>query len=530
MKLNVFNRISIGLLMFWGSVQATDFITWTAPQMISELYQDSWLPYVATDNNNDDLCTWRQLDANSQRAVASSFDAAFAQWHPQADRLSKSVSAQGAYEQKIAMDGQGNAWAIWRQMSGLAKVIQVSRFDAQHGWWPISQSLTLSDTTKSAYYPVISMNQQGTALACWTWDTIVQARINSINTWSLAVNLSGTDAANPDCFINNAGFATVVWQRFAQEHYQIESASYVNGYWLPTVVLSDGTRNAYNPHVAMDDAGNAIAVWFESETTSTLRVYSSKRAVGSDWQSPEQLSDSSSMSAKFPQVGMNEQGNAIVLWEQYDGVNWHIASRTGSFASAWSPEIAISQLGHDAFDPHVVLNVYGSAIATWTFYDSQTIKRIQVARYDGKGKKWTNSLAQTLLSDPSHDSQSPSIACNPRSGHVVLAWQFFGCFNWSVSAVQGTQARPTIISARQELRRFPRSGYIANCMQWTAVDGAVSYEIYAADNTTLLATIPATDPLQFCDPAIVPCSVHTYYIYAIDAGGTYSDPAVVTIP
>ena len=402
MKLNVFNRISIGLLMFWGSVTATDFITWTAPQMISELYQDSWLPNVATDNSNDDLCTWRQLDANSQRAVAVGFEVALVQWQPTADRLSKSVCAQGAYEQSIAMDGQGNAWAIWRQMSGESKVIQVSRYEPSIGWWPIAQSLTLSDTKKDAYYPVISMNQQGTALACWTWDNIVQARINSINSWSLAVNLSGTDAAQTDCFINNAGFATVVWQRFAQQHYQIESASYVDGYWLPAVALSDGTRNAYNPHVAMDGDGNAIAVWFEQETTGTLHVYSSKRAVGSDWQTAEQLSDSRSISAKFPQVGMNEQGNAIVLWEQYDGVNWHIAARTGSFAqSTWNPEVAISQLGHDAFDPHLVLNMYGSAIATWTFYDSQTIKRIQVARYDGKGKKWTNSFAQTLLSDPS---------------------------------------------------------------------------------------------------------------------------------
>lgn len=489
------------------------------------------MPKVATDNNNDDLCIWRQLDANSQRATAIEFDAALGQWQTQANTLSKSVCSQGAYEQSIAMDGQGNAWAIWRQMSGATKVIQVSRFEPTIGWWPIAQSLTLSDTSQSAYYPVITMNKQGTALACWTWDNIVQARINNINSWGLTVNLSGTDAAQPDCFINNAGLATVVWQRFEQDNYQIESASYVNGTWLPTVVLSDGTRNAYNPHVAMDGQGNAIAVWFEQEITGTFLVYSSKKAVDSDWQLAEQLTDSTNSSAKFPQIGMNENGDAIILWEQYDGVYWRICGCNGSFAqTAWDPEIAISKVGHDAFDPHVILNVYGSALATWTFYDDQTIKRIQVARYDAKGKNWTNSFFQTLLSNPKHNCQSPQLAGNPISGNSVLAWQISEGFNWRVQVVRGMADRPTIISARQELHRFPRSGYIANCLQWTSVAGAVSYEIFGADNTTLLASIPATQPLKYCDVNIVPCSVHTYYIYAVDAQGTFSDPTVITIP
>ena len=531
MYLKIFNRATIIVLMLYSSASAIDFIAWTAPKTISEIHLNSWLPYVAIDGNNDVLCTWRQLNANSQRAVALGFDASFGQWQTGANILSKSVSAQGAYEQKIAMDGQGNAWAIWRQMSGAEKVIQVSRFQPSTGWWPIAQSLTLSDTTKSAYYPVISMNNDGTALACWTWDDIVQAAIANSSTWSVPVNLSGVDAAQVDCCINNAGLAIAVWHRFYIDHYQIESATYVDGSWQTFDVISSGSNNAYNPHVAMDGAGNAIVVWFEQEVTGTLRVYSSKKASGSFWQPAERLSDSSANSAKFPQVAMNEKGDAIILWEQYDGTNWHIAGRNGSFFQAdFNGEVAISQLGYDAFDPRVVLNVYGSAVATWTFYNAQTVKQIQVARYDAKSKTWTNTFSQALLSNPKHDSQSAKIAINPESGNLVVAWQIFEGFNWHVQSVLGEQASPGIIRARQEIHRFPLSGYVANCMQWIPVEGAVSYKIFGADNSTLLATIPATQPLRFCDVDVAPCSVMTYYIYAVSADGTFSDPAVLTIP
>lgn len=529
MNLKITNKITIVLLMFCGSLQAVDFINWTTPKTISPIHHDSWLPYVAIDNDNNDLCVWRFLNANSQRAAALWFDDATEQWQPAATFLSKSVSAQGAYEESVAMDGQGNAWAIWRQMSGLTKFIQVSRFEPETGWWPISQALTLSDTSKSAYYPVISMNQNGMAIACWTWDNIVQAAIANSSTWGASVTLSGTDAAQVGCFINNQGSATVVWQRFATDHYQIESASYANGVWEPFVVLSNDTNNAYNPQVAMDGEGNAIAVWYEQEITGSLSVYSSKKAVGSFWQTPVQLSPSSNSSAKFPQVAMNVNGNAMILWEQYDGSNWYIAGRNGSFAQAnFDPEVAISQAGHDAFDPRVVLNVFGSAIATWTFYDNQTVKRIQVARYDAKGKSWTNILNQTLLSDASN-AQSAKIAINPASDDLVVGWQIFEHFIWRVQVTMGTQARPTIICATQTFHRFPRFGTIVNSIKWTAVAGAVSYQIFDTDNTTLLATISALCPLKFSAYNIAPHSVHTYYVYAVAADGTYSDPAVVTI-
>jgi hypothetical protein len=86
-----------------------------------------------------------------------------------------------------------------------------------------------------------------------------------------------------------------------------------------------------------------------------------------------------------------------------------------------------------------------------------------------------------------------------------------------------------IVSARRECHRLPCRSYIADCITWKAIDGAAAYGIFGDDNKTLLATIPATCPLKFCNVHTTVSSSHTYYIYAIDATGMYSNPAVVII-
>lgn len=524
-KLSVKN-IAI-FLMVTGVLHAQDFVKWTDPLTISEIYRDSWLPQVAIDKQDNILCVWRLLNGNSQRTAALRYDASQGQWQTNATYVSKSVSSQGAYEQQLTMDGAGNAWAIWRLMSGIEKVIQVSRFEPSVGWFSIAQAMTLSDTTKDAYYPIVSSNTQGTTLACWTWDTQVQAALYDV--WSTPTTLSEQGAAQTSGVIDDRGYATVTWQRFDVDHYQIEVATYAHGIWSPAVVLSDSTHNAYNPQVAVNGQGDAIVVWFEDDN-GILRVYGSKRAVGADWQDSQLISAADAQLARFPQVVMNHDGNIIIMWEQYDGQNWRIATCAGLFSrSTWSTTTFVSAAGHDAFDPDIAIDQYGSALATWMFYDSQTIKRIQVARCDAKSKTWTSVSEQPLLSGASSDSQSPQIAYNSNSGQIVVAWQTFAGFNWSIQVVQGILQRPVIISARRECHRFPRRSYIADCITWKATNGAVAYAIFGDDNKTLLATIPATCPLKFCNAHTTVSASHTYYMYAVNAAGVYSNSAVVMI-
>jgi hypothetical protein len=75
----------------------------------------------------------------------------------------------------------------------------------------------------------------------------------------------------------------------------------------------------------MDDNGNAIITWYQSDGFKNQIFKSEYR--GGVWHHPSSLTDNISpdgQSASYPQVAMDNNGNAIITWEQLDGSNWQI--------------------------------------------------------------------------------------------------------------------------------------------------------------------------------------------------------------
>jgi hypothetical protein len=513
------------MLCFSCPLISSHFLYISDPQTISETYQDSWLPSVGIDSTGNGFCLWRALIGNSQRSVVKHFDMSSMKWDEEIQLLSRSIIFQGAYAQKIVLNEYGNAWAIWQQLSGDSKTILVSRFQKGTDWWSQNYALDLSDTTKDSYMPIIAMNNKGNAIASWMSDDRIYARLAFQSDWNDCVLLSDVIAAYPFCCINDNGICVVVWQRFVVDHYQIEAAYYNQGTWQANFVLSNGTRNAYNPKVAVDGQGNAIATWFE-DAEGILRIYISEKNNDEPWQASVCMSDTS-MTAKFPTISINQAGQAMLVWEQYNGEYWHIASRYKDLNGLWSDEVAISSIDSDAFDPQVMVDIYGNALATWTFYDDTTIKRIQISRYDAKSSQWLNTDLPLLLSDPHMDCQSSKIVLNSK-GNFIVAWQRMGEFIWNIQASYGMVQSPVVRSRARTLSRLPRVGMFSNVIEWFAMSDALYYEIYAADNVTLKARISGTC-LRYIDHCINPCETQVYFIYGVDNQGMYSMPAVVTI-
>lgn len=90
-------------------------------------------------------------------------------------------------------------------------------------------------------------------------------------------------------------------------------------YWrFPPANLSEMGENASGPQVAMDSAGNAIAVWYQRTGTNT--IIQASRFSGSSWSAVTDLS-APGQDALDPQVAMDSDGNAIAVWSRYDGTN-----------------------------------------------------------------------------------------------------------------------------------------------------------------------------------------------------------------
>jgi hypothetical protein len=89
---------------------------------------------------------------------------------------------------------------------------------------------------------------------------------------------------------------------------------------------SYGTRNP-NLAIAMDDAGNAIASWTQSDETNINLWAARFDRASSTWVTAEKIEDAP-LDALRPVVAMNGSGDNQVVWMQSDGFLNHIYAAT----------------------------------------------------------------------------------------------------------------------------------------------------------------------------------------------------------
>jgi hypothetical protein len=150
--------------------------------------------------------------------------------------------------------------------------------------------------------------------------------------------------------------------------------------WLAPKTLSPPIIN-FSPRVAVDTAGNALAVWIGQETGGDA-VEASYRPVGGSWSTPIPISSPGPSQYKCegclePQVAFDASGKCYVVWSYYNTTTGptpfrQIVMRTRSAAGVWGrfglvlsttklynehPRIAVSPSG----DVGVVWEVYNGS-------------------------------------------------------------------------------------------------------------------------------------------------------------------------
>ncbi len=96
----------------------------------------------------------------------------------------------------------------------------------------------------------------------------------------------------------------------------VHTASWTHPSGLTDNISPDGEK-AYIPKVAMDNNGNAVITWFQSDGAN-MQIFISEYRNGA-WTFPAALSDNISPNGedtRYPRVAMDDNGNAVVAWEQ----------------------------------------------------------------------------------------------------------------------------------------------------------------------------------------------------------------------
>jgi len=187
--------------------------------------------------------------------------------------------------------------------------------------------------------------------------------------WFAPGTLSDTskDSFNPDVAVDSSGRAVAVW---TSEGTIVSVYRQTGQAWGPRQTVSGVNVGGYQPKVALDPNGNAVAVWTEGVSINT-KVMASTRPSGGSWTSPVTIGSNGT----DPQVSVDPQGNAVAVWRgSGDDIRSAFRPAGGSFSNAQK----ISEPTAQAYEPAVAAEPNGEAVAVWTRFPG--IQQVQFAR------------------------------------------------------------------------------------------------------------------------------------------------------
>jgi hypothetical protein len=263
--------------------------------------------------------------------------------------------------------------------------------------------------------------------------------------WSPPDDLSaaGQDAQFAQIAVDADGNATAVWKRFNGTNDIIQSSTKpFGGIWQTTPDdLSVLGQNALSPQIAVDANGNATVVWQEFNGTNWV-IQSSTKPFGGIWQAtPDDLS-APGQDALLPQIAVDVNGNATAVWKRFNGTNDIIQSSTKLFGGIWqtTPD-DLSASGQNALLHQIAVDANGNATAVWL--------RNFIIQSSTKPFNETWQAVPDDLSAPGQTASEPQIAVDANGNATAVWWRFNGINNIIQSSTKpfgGTWQSPDDLS------------------------------------------------------------------------------------
>ncbi len=340
--------------------------------------------------------------------------------------LLETDNAGPAQNPQVAMDASGNAVAVWQQSDNFRTNIWANRYTPSGGWG--TATLIETDNAGSAQSPQAAVDGSGNAVAVWSQSdgtryTIRANRYTLSGGWGAATVIQSDNAGgahSPQVALDASGNAVAVWQQSDGTRYNIRANRYTpsGGWGTATVIESDDAGDAQGPQVAMDGSGNAIAVWYQSDGTRT-NIWANRYTPSGGWGTAAVIETDNAGDAQSPQVAMDGSGNAVALWHQYAGSRFHVWANRYTPSGGWGTAALVeTDNTGSALSPQVAMRADGSAVAVWYQY-AGTRTDIWANRFTPSGGWGTATLIET---DSAGSALYPQVAMDG-SGNAVAVWQ-----------------------------------------------------------------------------------------------------------
>lgn len=388
-------------------------------------------PMVAVDDSGNATAVWIQSDGSFDSVWSSRYVVGIGWGLPTLIEANPS----SASHPQVGVDDSGNAIAIWRQSYDFRISAWSNRYVVGTGWG--EAEVIETNDTQHVEYPQLAVDSSGNAIAMWhQWEgeTQVDVWYNRFvvgSGWSTAemIDAGGAEIAfGPHVAFDGSGDATAVWQQWNTTRADVWSNRYVAGTgWGEAQLIETDTENADQAQVAVDSSGNAIVVWRQNDTTRS-NIESNRFVIGTGWGTATLIETDNAGSAEYPKIAVDASGDAIAVWRQSDGTLYNIWSNRYSVGTGWGTATLIEtdDAGH-AGNPQVAVDDAGNAIAVWQQYDGDR-ESIYSNRYV-VGTGWSG--AQCIETENWRDAGHPHVAVDD-SGNATAVWEQDDGTRWNI--------------------------------------------------------------------------------------------------
>lgn len=399
----------------------------------ASVYADT--PRVAMDPAGHVLVVFARYEGGRSHAMAQRYDPATGQWSvPEA--INTGEGNVRFDDLALAVDDKGNAIALWAQDGdpGPAQRFDVwtNRFDAASGSWGTA-TLLETDDTGLAVGAQVAFDGLGNAFAVWQSDgdatanqryDIWAARWDAARrAWDAPTRLE-TDAGSaraPQVAAAADGTALVVWSQDFGTTTHIRASRYAAGgvtaWSAPASIATFAQGGGGNVRLAMNPAGQAVAVWESNEYPEAHIGASRFDAVTAMWSAAVRI-DTVNLLTRLPRVSIDRDGNVLAAWQELDGRYSLAASRYSVAAGTWSPPELIERddVGNiGAWD--LAGNAAGETVVVWQASDG-TLQNVWANRFT-PGSGW-GEAAPIETTSIGH-AQNPTAVISA-TGVIAAVW------------------------------------------------------------------------------------------------------------
>lgn len=331
-------------------------------------------PGIAMDSSGNAIAVWTRGTLQTEPLQVPSVYVN--RYTPLSGWNTAALLATSSRYPQIAMAGSGDAFAVWQGLSPncstrpclVATYVYASRYTPAGGWVPTG---SLGGGFSINGEPRIAAADSGNAIAVWCYGgglppsstpySVYANRYTSSQGWDGSTLLDGDGACYPDIAMDNTGNAGAVWKKAANDIY---------GTWFTpsdgwgSVSLLDGLSGEVGyPGVTMDGSGTAIAVW-EQSSSGDYNIYAIRYTPAGGWGSTTLL-ELGAGNAGSPEIAMDGSGNAIAVWRQEDATSTSIYANRYTMLSSWGGATLIEHESGVADLPRIAMDESGTAIAVW---------------------------------------------------------------------------------------------------------------------------------------------------------------------